>query len=176
MVDLKRIAVLLDERRPGHALPRAFYTDAEVFAFDREAIHRRSWILAGFEVELPRAGSHMALTIAGAPVFVVRGQDGALRGFHNTCRHRGSRILADGKGAAARLVCPYHRWTYDLSGDLVHAARMGDDFEPCDHGLHPIHVETCAGAVYVCVTDDAPDFQAFRDRLTPLLAPHRLHD
>ncbi|HEX4196542.1 MAG TPA: aromatic ring-hydroxylating dioxygenase subunit alpha [Caulobacteraceae bacterium] len=174
MVDLKRIEALLDERRPGHALPRAFYTDPEVFEFDREAIHRRSWILAGFEVELPRVGSHLALSIAGAPVFVVRGQDGVLRGFHNTCRHRGSRILADGKGASARLVCPYHRWTYDLSGELVHAARMGEAFEACEHGLHPIQVETCAGAVYVCAAEDAPDFQAFRDKLAPLLAPHRL--
>ena len=152
MVDLQRIEALLDQRRPGHALPRAFYTDPEVFEFDQVAIHRRAWILAGFEVELPRTGSHMALTVAGAPVFVVRGQDGALRGFHNTCRHRGSRIVAEGKGSSARLVCPYHRWTYDLSGDLVHAARMGDDFAQtllhvhvaaqralalpeCDHGL-----------------------------------------
>ncbi len=176
MVDLQRIAALLDQRQPGHALPRAFYVDPEVFEFDQVAIHRRAWILAGFEVELPRAGSHMAMTIAGAPVFVVRGQDGLLRGFHNTCRHRGSRIFAEGKGATARLVCPYHRWTYDLSGELVHAARMGDDFEACDHGLHPISVETCAGAVYVCVTDQPPPFAPFRDRLAPLLAPHRLQD
>jgi len=176
MVDLERISGLLDQRRPGHALPRAFYVDPEVFEFDQIAIHQRSWILAGFEVELPRTGSHMALSIAGAPVFVVRGQDGALRGFHNTCRHRGSRIVAEGKGASARLVCPYHRWTYDLSGALVHAARMGDDFEACDHGLHPVAIETCAGAIYVCVAETPPPFAPFRDRLEPLLAPHRLQD
>ncbi|MEJ0065174.1 MAG: Rieske 2Fe-2S domain-containing protein [Caulobacteraceae bacterium] len=50
----------------------------------------------------------MALTLAGAPIFVTRGHDGVLRGFHNTCRHRGSRILADGKGpgGAAGLPLP----------------------------------------------------------------------
>src|ERR1700733_12867750 len=101
MVDLQRIAVLLDQRRPGHALPRPFYTDLDVFEFDQVAIHQRSWILVGFEVELPRTGSHVALSIAGAPVFIVRSQDGVVRGFHNTCRHRGSRILPDGKGATA---------------------------------------------------------------------------
>ena len=89
----------------------------------------------------------MALTLAGAPIFVGRGHDGVLRGFHNTCRHRGSRILPDGKGQAARLVCPYHRWTYDLAGELVNASRMGDEFAACDHGLGQIQVETCAGAV-----------------------------
>jgi glycine betaine catabolism A len=167
MANLERIAALLDQRRPGHALPRAFYTDADVFEFDRIAIHQRCWILIGFEVELPKAGAHLALTIAGAPVFVVRGQDGALRG---------SRIVADGKGASARLVCPYHRWTYDLTGALVHAARMGEDFQACDHGLHPIQVETCAGAIYVCLADAPPPFAPFREKLAPMLAPHRLQD
>ena len=176
MVDLARMAALLDGRRAGHALPRAFYVDPGVFAFDLEAVYRRSWILIGFEVELPKAGSHMALTIAEAPIFVVRGQDDQVRGFHNTCRHRGSRIVPDGKGAAARLVCPYHRWTYDLAGALVHAARMGDDFEACEHGLHPIAVESCGGAIYVCLADDPPDFAPFRAALEPLLAPHRLNE
>ena len=116
----------------------------------------------------------MALTIAGAPIFVVRGQDGALRGFHNTCRHRGSRIVPDGKGAAARLVCPYHRWTYDLSGELVHAARMGDDFEACDHGLHPIARRDLRRRRSMSAWPTTPpDFAPFRAALEPLLAPHR---
>ncbi|MFI4976786.1 MAG: aromatic ring-hydroxylating dioxygenase subunit alpha [Caulobacterales bacterium] len=176
MVDFARIAALLDERRPGHALPQALYTDPDAYAFDLAAIHERSWILIGFEVELPRPGSHLALTIGRAPVFVVRGRDGALRGFHNTCRHRGSQIVPDGKGVSGRLVCPYHRWSYDLTGELVHAARMGEDFQACEHGLRRIHVETCAGAIYVCIADDPPPFETFRARLAPMLAPHRLNE
>jgi Rieske 2Fe-2S family protein len=53
---------------------------------------------------------------------------------------------------------------------------MGDDFAACDHGLGPIAVETCAGAVYVCLADDPPAFEPFRAALTPLLAPHRLSE
>ena len=172
--DLARIRSLLDQRRPGHTLPQGLYLDAESFDFDLEAIFGRSWLLVGFEPELPRAGAHMALTIGRAPIFITRGRDGALRAFHNTCRHRGSRILADGKGASARLVCPYHRWTYDLDGALVHAARMGEDFQACDHGLAPISVETCAGGIYVCLSADPPPFETFRSSLEPLLAPHRV--
>jgi len=176
MVDLARISALLDERKGGHTLPQGLYAGPEAFAFDQLAIFRRSWILIGFEIELPKPGSHIAMSIGGAPIFVVRGHDGRLRGFHNTCRHRGSRILPDGKGVAVRLVCPYHRWTYDLAGELVHAARMGEEFEACEHGLGAVQVETCAGAIYVCLTDPAPDFEAFRAALTPMLAPHRLHE
>jgi Rieske 2Fe-2S family protein len=68
MVDLARIERLLDARRPGHALPQAFYVDPEVFEFDQVAIHRQAWILVGFEIELPRAGSYLAMRLAGAPV------------------------------------------------------------------------------------------------------------
>ena len=174
MVDLTRVASLLGSRRPGHALPQAFYTDDDVFRFDIAAIFSTSWILVGFEVELPRPGSHMALSVGPAPVIVVRGHDGAIRAFHNTCRHRGSRIIEEGKGTSARLVCPYHRWTYDLAGDLVSAPRMGESFALCDHGLVPVALETCGGAIYVCVGDDPPDFEPFRAKLGPMLAAHDL--
>jgi Rieske 2Fe-2S family protein len=174
MVDYARIAALLDQRPPGHSLPQGLYLEPDAFAFDLEAIYWRHWLLIGFEVELPRAGSHLALNIGPAPVFVVRGRDGVLRGFHNSCRHRGAQVAPDGKAASARLVCPYHRWTYELTGELVHAARMGEAFRACDHGLKPIHVETCAGAVYICLAETPPSFATFRDQLAPMLAPHRL--
>ena len=51
---------------------------------------------------------------------------------------------------------------------------MGETFDPADHGLRPIHVETCGGAVYVCLAETPPPFEAFRERLGPMLAPHRL--
>jgi Rieske 2Fe-2S family protein len=174
--DHARVRALLAERRAGHTLPQGLYLGADAFAFDLEAIFERSWLLIGFEAELPKPGSYMALSVGRAPIVVTRARDGRLHGFHNTCRHRGSRVVAEGKGAAARLVCPYHRWTYELSGELVSAPRMGEAFEACDHGLKPIRVETCAGGVYVCVADDAPPFETFRDTLAPLLAPHRLED
>ncbi|HLI66227.1 MAG TPA: aromatic ring-hydroxylating dioxygenase subunit alpha [Caulobacteraceae bacterium] len=174
MVDLARIATLFDERREGHTLPQGLYLDAEALAFDLDAIFARSWLMVGLEAEFPEAGSHIALTVGRAPILIVRGHDGGLRAFHNTCRHRGSQIVPDGKGASARLVCPYHRWTYDLTGALVAASRMGDEFEACEHGLGQVHLETVAGGVYVCLAEDPPPFETFRTTLEPMLAPHRL--
>lgn len=171
-----RIKAMLEARRPGHSLPQGLYIDPEVFAFDLEAIFERSWLLAGLECELPRAGSHMTTMAGRASVLIVRGRDGAIRGFHNTCRHRGSRIVSDGRGGAPRLVCPYHRWTYDLDGALVSAPRMGSDFRPQDHALKPVAVQTCGGVIYVCVGERPPPFDAFRSALEPMLAPHRLQD
>jgi len=175
MTDLARIRALLDQRRPGHALPRKFYTDPEIFAFDVEAIHQRSWILVGFEVELPTPGCTLALTVGQSPVVVVRGRDGLLRAFYNSCRHRGAQICADGLAKRARLVCPYHQWTYDLQGKLLTATRMAADFDPSEHGLRPVALRTVAGTIYVCLADTPPAFDDFHDQFEPMLAPHQLH-
>jgi Rieske 2Fe-2S family protein len=174
LLDLARIRRLLDQRRPGHALPQAFYTDPDILQFDMEAIYGRSWIMAGFEAELPEPGCTLALTIGRNPVVVVRGRDGGLRAFHNSCRHRGAQICANGTARRPRLVCPYHQWSYDLEGHLVNAPRMADWFEPSEHSLRPVALRTVAGTVYVCLGDQPPPFDDFRDRFEPLLAPHQL--
>ena len=174
MTDLARIRALLDQRRPGHALPQAFYTDPEIFAFDLDAIYGRSWLLVGFEAELPSPGCTLALTVGRSPVVVVRGRDGALRAFFNSCRHRGAQLCADGLAKRPRLVCPYHQWAYDLQGNLVNATRMGADFDPAEHGLVPVALRVVAGTIYVCLSDAPPAFDAFRDAFEPMLAPHEL--
>ncbi len=174
MLDLVKIAGLLDQRRPGHGLPRALYTDEDVFEFDMAAIFGRSWILVGFEIELAKPGAWMAARIGPWPILVTRDRHGEIKAFHNVCRHRGAQVCPPGKGTAARLVCPYHRWSYELSGELAHAARMPGNFSRSDHGLAPVHVANVAGALYVCMAETPPDIGAFRRALEPLLAPHRL--
>lgn len=168
------LAALIASRRPGHSLPQAFYADPEIFEFDLREIYGRSWLLIGFEVEIPDPGSYMAMTIGRTPILVLRGGDGVLRGFFNSCRHRGAQIVADGCGTAARLMCPYHQWTYDETGRLRGAGKMPRDFDKSVHNLRPIRVRTVAGSVYVCFAEDAPDFDEFRDRVAPMLAPHNL--
>ncbi len=172
MHDTHRIRALLDARRPGHTLPQPFYTDPDILRFDLDAVFSRSWIMVGFDCEIPQPGSYLALTIGASPVVILRDRDGLVRGFHNACRHRGAQICAEGTGRRSLLVCPYHQWSYGLDGRLVRAARMAETFDPADHALVPIRVETVAGTLYACLAEDAPDFAPFRRDLEPLLAPH----
>src|SRR6185503_2059747 len=76
MLDLDRIRGLLAARKPGHSLPQAFYKDPDIFAFDLAAIYSRSWIMIGFDIELPEPGSYLALTIGESPIIVLRDRDG----------------------------------------------------------------------------------------------------
>ncbi len=163
-------------RDPNFSLGQKFYTDPDFYKLDLEHIWYREWVFVGHDCELPKAGSYITVQIGDYPVIVVRDSQGGIRAFHNTCRHRGSRICTAEKGTAARLVCPYHQWTYDLDGKLLFARQVGPDFKPADFGLKTVHCETVAGYIYICVADEAPDFNAFRATVEPYLAPHQIKD
>src|SRR3546814_3597969 len=82
----------------------------------REAIYRRCWLYMVRAEELPAPGDYVVkdVEICGASVLIVRGQDDALRAFHNVCRHRGMPVADSACGKAAAFRCPYHSWTFNL--------------------------------------------------------------
>ncbi|WP_428936673.1 aromatic ring-hydroxylating oxygenase subunit alpha [Brucella sp. NF 2815] len=167
---------LLTGRDPNFSLEQKFYTDPDYYKLDLENIFYKDWLFVGHDCELPKTGSYMTVQIGAYPVIVVRDAQGGIRAFHNSCRHRGSRICSAEKRTAAKLVCPYHQWTYELDGRLLFARQVGPDFKPADYGLKPVHCETVAGYIYICVAEEAPDFAAFRNLVEPYLAPHNIKD
>lgn len=165
---------LLDQHRPGHALEQPFYTATEIFEADLEAIHYRDWLYAFPACQLEKPGSYRRLRIGAYDVIVLRDTKGSIRAFHNSCRHRGSVICAAAQGRMAKLTCPYHQWTYDLDGRLLWARDMGADFDPAAHGLKPVHCRDLAGLVYLCLAQEAPDFDVFAATAAPYLGVHDL--
>jgi phenylpropionate dioxygenase-like ring-hydroxylating dioxygenase large terminal subunit len=97
--------------------PAAHYTDAERFAREK-ALVAAAPQLVGYASELPKPGSFATKDVMGTPVLLTRAKDGKVRAFHNICRHRQAPI-ASGCGFAQRLACPYHSWTYDLTGRVT---------------------------------------------------------
>ncbi|RYC32139.1 aromatic ring-hydroxylating dioxygenase subunit alpha [Lichenibacterium minor] len=166
----------VEAHRPGYTLARDFYCDPAFFRLDLENIHHRDWLFAGHDCEIKRAGQFFTLQIGDYPVVVVRGNDGAIRAFHNSCRHRGSRVCTAEHGRAKRLVCPYHQWSYDLDGTLARARHMEGEIDKSQFGLKPVHCRSVGGYVFVCVGRDAPDWDAFSATVAPYLAPHDLSD
>lgn len=95
----------------------AAYTDLERLKREQQALFRQTPLLMGFASEWAAPGAYRTDDFAGVPILVVRGSDGRLRAFLNVCRHRGSKV-ADGCGTARLFSCPYHAWTYELSGKI----------------------------------------------------------
>ena len=150
-------------------IPAAPYYDPAYFELEREAVFKRSWLQIGHVCELPEPGAFIRrdIEIARASVLIVRGDDGAIRAFHNACTHRGTQLVDEGEGRRARFSCPYHRWTFGSDGALVSAP----DFErfalaKADCGLRPVAVDICGGLIFINL-DPAP-VQSLFDFLGPL--------
>jgi carnitine monooxygenase subunit len=150
------------------SLRAAAYTEPRWLEADRAAILRRSWQWVGHVERLAAPGSYLAVEVAGMPVAVVRDADGELRAFYNVCKHRAHELLT-GSGRTRGIVCPYHAWTYDLSGRLRAARRTGgmSTFDRTEVRLDPVAVEEFGGFVYVNLepgatplAEQAPDLAA----------------
>lgn len=176
MTDLGTLASLIDRQTSGMSLARPFYNDPDVFQSDLNIIWYRDWVFAASEAELPKPGAYVTLQLGAYPVVVVRGQDGVVCAFHNVCRHRGQRLCSKTSGQTAKLVCPYHQWTYETDGRLLWARDMGLEFDAAKHGLKPLHCATTAGMIFVCLAGTAPDFAPVKAAADRYTAPHRPED
>src|SRR5580765_73997 len=127
--------------------PVAHYRDPVRLQAEIEVLRRTATPFCP-SAALPEVGSFVAREAAGVPLVAVRGADGKVRAFRNTCRHRGTQV-ASGTGCAKVFVCPYHAWTYTLEGKLRHVPHE-EGFPGLDkstHGLVPVHAEEKWGLV-----------------------------
>jgi Rieske 2Fe-2S family protein len=142
-----------------------------------EHIFGKHWIFVAVEPQIPEAGDYITVDFGNNSILIVRDDDMQVQAFHNVCRHRGSRLCASQRGSVGNIVCPYHQWTYDLSGKLLHAKHMGDDFDPSTSGLKAVHVRSLGGLIFICLAENPPeDFEHMVKEMTPYIAPHRLAD
>lgn len=143
-------AGILDQTR---VVDNHVYWEPGVYAAEMERIFSRVWQLVCHESEVAAPGTFLSVRIAGSPVVVVRGKDGTLRAFYNTCRHRGARVVMEDCGQAPSLRCPYHFWVYSLEGDLIgipgEEAYDGSGFRKEDFPLVELRCETIFGLVFV---------------------------
>ncbi len=160
------------------SLPPWCYTSEEFFRREAERVFLRSWNLIGRVEKIPNAGDYEAFEFAGAHAFVLRGRDGKIRAFANTCRHRGARLLEPGHGNCRAVKCPYHGWVYGLDGALTGVADMEQarDFRKEDYPLVPVRLETWAGFMFVNFDKDAAPLVATLGDLPDKLGGYRFED
>jgi len=124
-----RIGALMARQPAGHCMLREFYSAEEVYRADCEAVWRSGWLFAGHSCEISKPGQYFTLEVDSDSVVVTRDESGQARAFHNVCRHRGSIVCDKSEGEVKKLVCPYHRWTYNLDGKLFHAPGMQEELD-----------------------------------------------
>jgi len=144
------------EPQDAYTLPSELYTDESVFQREKEAILYRHWHYAGHVSMVENAGDYLTAQIADESVFVIRGQDGELRGFYNVCRHRAHQLV-EGSGNKKNIVCPYHAWSYAQTGELQHARNSEriPGFDKSRFCLVAIRVEVMCGIIFINLDSEA---------------------
>lgn len=144
---------------------RSTMTAPEILAREQERIFERCWLYVGHESEFPQPGDYRRRTVAGHPLFLVRGRDGQIRAFHNTCTHRGALVCRQDQGRAEQFQCFYHAWTFDTHGALIGVPDergYAAAFDRLERGLQsPPCLESYRGLYFVRFDPDGEDLVTY---------------
>lgn len=130
------------------------YISPAWFARENDRLFQNQPLAIGAASEVPNPGDYLALDwINGASLLMVRGDDHQVRVFANACRHRNTRLVANGEsGCRKRFMCPYHAWTYDTKGNLAGAPDFERGFPGLDKnklGLIEFSSRVIGGIVFI---------------------------
>ncbi|MEI4472117.1 aromatic ring-hydroxylating oxygenase subunit alpha [Frigidibacter sp. MR17.24] len=139
----------------SETLPPEAYTSQAFFEREREMIFRRGWMALGHVAQIPEVGDYFTIDLLGEPMVVVRAAD-RIRVLSRVCLHRWAPVVS-GKGNAKMFSCPFHRWAYDLTGQLRSAPFMDQaaGFDPKACKLPEFRAEVVLGTIYVNLSGDA---------------------
>jgi phenylpropionate dioxygenase-like ring-hydroxylating dioxygenase large terminal subunit len=172
---------------PRQLLPALAYTSESWFQREREELFAKTWTFAGMAEDVSAPGDYITLECGNAALVVLRDLNGRLRAFHNVCRHRGARLL-EGSGNIQRglISCFYHKWTYNLKGELQLASvPYQQELFPCLdkslYGLHHAKAATWKGLLFVHPDPGAMSLEDWLAEIPEKLGPfkpaqERLHD
>lgn len=147
---------------------------------EMEAIHFPAWHFVCLASSIAEPGCFITRQFLGRSVIVIRSDDGVIRAFLNTCRHRGAPLTIEACGKNARFKCPFHEWTYDTSGDLISAPGLGGVYSKTElSGLNlnlvSVQCEVAEGFVFVNLQEDntIPLKEYIGNYLNTVAAPHQ---
>ena len=135
-------------------MPPTAYTSLDIYELERKHIFETQWVCVGRVDELSKQGDFFTTRVADEPLVILRNDDDEIIAMSNVCRHKWTQLL-DGCGNTKRIVCPYHAWTYDLKGCLVHSKFMdrSADFNESEIYLPRVSCDVWRGFIYVRLAD-----------------------
>ena len=139
-------------------VPFVLYSDPEIFDLEMDRIFGgASWAYVGLAAEIPEPGDFKTTFLGNRSVILCRDRQGAINGFVNRCSHKGVKLCREKSGNQKMFTCPYHRWNYDLQGNLrgvpfIRGVKkqggMPKDFDMKDHGLPKLQIAEHNGVIF----------------------------
>lgn len=127
------------------------YLSEDFFRLEQQHLWTRSWLLVAHADELRKVGDYVLWDRAGLPIVIVRGRDGRIRAFYNTCSHRGGPLVRQSSGNERVFVCKYHCWAFGLDGNLNHVPDEHEfiAIDKSRRGLKALRCETFGNWIFV---------------------------
>jgi phenylpropionate dioxygenase-like ring-hydroxylating dioxygenase large terminal subunit len=165
---LQRQVEVADEPQGlGETLPGWTYHSAEFLELEKRHLLLNNWQLVCHVSEVREAGDFATLDFLGERAFVIRGEDGTLRAFHNVCRHRAAAVVHGQTGSCQHAIrCFYHGWTYGFDGRLKAVPGEGSfpGLDKAQLGLKPLELEVYLGFAFVRFAGSGP---SVAERMAP---------
>ena len=153
-------------------LPAKCYTDENFWKKECETVLTNGWLFVGFAHELQKPGDANPLFIANKPILLLRNNNNEIKAFHNVCSHRCLKLVNEKKNVGKIIRCPYHSWSYDLTGKLKAAPHIGGTnkhnpagFNYSDHGLKPIQIHVWQDWIFINLNGKAKKFEDYAKSL-----------
>ena len=153
-------------------IPDWIYTSPDIYQLEIEKIfHGDTWNFVALEAEIPKPGDFKRSFVGPTPVVVTRNVDGSLHVFENRCAHRGVEFCRQNLGNTKEFICPYHSWSYDLTGNLQgvpfkrgikgEGGGMPRDFDNKNHGLRKLKVSVIHGVIFASFSVNIEDIRNY---------------
>ena len=159
-------AMLSIEEASG--LPNLLYNDPALFTQERDRLFAKTWPGIGFAGDLPELGYVKPIYFMGLPLVIIRDRDDVIRVFHNVCSHRGMMLINEAWPIQGSIRCPYHSWTYDLTGKLKGNPHIGGvgvhkvDSVVCEkHGMKEVFSAVWFDIIFINLDGKANAFEQF---------------
>jgi anthranilate 1,2-dioxygenase large subunit len=158
-------------RTDGSRIPFKVYSSPEIYQLEQERIFRGpTWSFVALEAEIPHPNDFKSSFVGDTPVVVTRNVDGSLAAWVNRCAHRGAMVCRAARGNAKTHICAYHQWSYDTHGNLrgvpfrngvKGAPGMPADFDPANHGLEQLRIDSYRGVIFASFSGRAPSLHDY---------------
>ncbi len=160
-------------------LNKTRYTCPQFLEKEWTSVWSKSWLFAGLLSDLGEAGDYFVYQVGRESIVVLRDDDDHLRAFYNVCQHRGNRLLTNESGSLNQFTCPYHGWSYELSGELKlvpDAERFCPAIDSKERSLKPVLLEQWAGMIWLNLDPDADSLSDYLGPIMEQLAPYHFED
>ena len=141
---------------PTISLDARYYTDPAIFEIERKGLLAQTWQFAGHASQLQKPGDYFAFEMAGESLFCIMDREGAIHTYYNVCQHRAHQLV-EGSGSTKVIVCPYHSWTYEFTGELRAGPNIKsvEGFDKSKICLTSVPTENFCGFIFVNLDPEA---------------------